>query len=210
MTCGYFSVSAMRSCVRPASATTSPRMFGERLRREDRLHAACRARREYCVMPTAAANLTVRLRGKPEKSGSSMAPRISRTRSARKLKHSTPSPSLHAAIVADHRRHDELVELLLAHRRRRSTALRVGKARALGLDDRRRRPSRRAPSACRGPSRSSGRSTVATGTDVGSAAAKRCEVVAGRLRRRIAAVGEGMHHASARRRRRGSSPAPTA
>ena len=28
----------MRSCVRPASATTSPRMCGERLRREDRLH----------------------------------------------------------------------------------------------------------------------------------------------------------------------------
>ena len=47
----------------------------------------------YCAMPTAAAKRTWRLRGKPEKFGSSIAPRISRTRSARKLKHSTPSPS---------------------------------------------------------------------------------------------------------------------
>ena len=48
----------------------------------------------YCVMPTAAAKRTARLRGKPANDGSSIAPRISRTRSARKLKHSTPSPSL--------------------------------------------------------------------------------------------------------------------
>ena len=44
-------------------------------------------------MPIAAAILTVRARAKPENFGSSSASRISRTRSARKLKHSTPSPS---------------------------------------------------------------------------------------------------------------------
>ena len=65
----------------------------ERLRRKDRLHELVELVAEYCVMPTAAAKRTTRWRAKPEKSGSSMAPRISRTRSARKLKHSTPSPS---------------------------------------------------------------------------------------------------------------------
>ena len=74
------------------------------------------------------------------------------------------------------------------------TALRIGKARALGVDDRRHRPWRRAPSACRGPSRSSARTRSRSAPTVGSAAAKPRDVVAGRLRRRIAAVGEGMHH----------------
>ena len=36
MTCGYFSVSAMRSWARPASATTSPEDVVELLRREQR------------------------------------------------------------------------------------------------------------------------------------------------------------------------------
>ena len=62
----------------------------------------------------------------------------------------------HAAIVADHRRDDELVELLLG--------IGVGDRRPADRESAappprpsRRRPWRRAPSACRGPSRSSGR-----------------------------------------------------
>ena len=47
----------------------------------------------YSVMPTAAATLTVRVRWKPENVGSRIAASSSRTRSARKLKQSTPSPS---------------------------------------------------------------------------------------------------------------------
>ena len=84
-------------------------------------------------MPTAPAKRTTRGRGKPEKFGSSIAPKISRARSARKLKHSTPSPSLHAAIVADHGWQDELVELLLGVGVR-DRGLRIGKARPIGLD----------------------------------------------------------------------------
>ena len=48
---------------------------------------------EYSTMPVAAAKRGTRARGKPAKSGSSRADRICRTRSARKLKQSSPSPS---------------------------------------------------------------------------------------------------------------------
>ena len=158
MTCGYFSVSAMRSCVRPASATTSPRMFGKVCGGKI---VAISLSRSLAVLRHADGGGESRRRAcarSRRKSGSSIAPRISRTRSARKLKHSTPSPSLHAAIVADHRRHDELVELLAAHRRRRSAACASAKRGPSAVDDGVVGLARRAPSACRGPSRSSARS----------------------------------------------------
>ena len=145
-------------------------------------------------MPTAAANLTARVRAKPENSGSSSAARISRTRSARKLKHSTPSPSCMPAVVADHRRQDELVGLLRARRRRRSPPAASAKRGALGLDHRvvGLRHALPALVAVHRVVAAAARSRPAR--DVGSAAAKRCEIVAGRLRRRVAAVGEGVHH----------------
>ena len=105
----------------------------EALRREDRAASACRALREYCAMPTAAANLIARLRGKPSNSGSSIAPRISRTRSARKLKHSTPSPSP-CRRSRRSRRARRTRRIASWHRRRRSRP-RVGKSRPVGLDD---------------------------------------------------------------------------
>ena len=79
---------------------------------------------------------------------------------------------LHAAIVADHRRHDELVEFLVGvgigdrrRARRESAARRLRRSRY--------RLSRRGPSACRGPWRNSGRTRVAIVTDGGSAASSR-------------------------------------
>ena len=112
-------------------------------------------------------------------------------RSARKLKLSTPSPSLHAAIAADRGGDDELVELLfgIGVRDRR---LRVGKARPLGLDHRLVGPGDALPAlvavhrvvaADHGRDRHRGRQR----------GHEPLEIVAGRLRRRIAAVGDGMH-----------------
>ena len=82
----------MRNWARPAPATTSPSTIA----RSSWDKIACingASSSLYCVMPAAAAMRTTRRRAKPEKSGSSSAERISRTRSARKLKHSTASPS---------------------------------------------------------------------------------------------------------------------
>ena len=61
VTCAYFSVSAMRSCVRPARETISPRMFDSVCGGK----SACRNAFSfslYSVMPTAAATFTMRER----------------------------------------------------------------------------------------------------------------------------------------------------
>ncbi len=68
---------------------------------------------EYCVMPTAAANRTTRLRGKPEKSGSSMRAENFAHAVGAEIETQHAVAVFHAAIVADHRRHDELVELFV-------------------------------------------------------------------------------------------------
>ena len=97
-----------------------------------------------------------------------------------------------AAIVADHRRHDELVELLLRIGVG-DGGLRIGKARAVGLDD-----------GVIGfgdalPALVAVHGVVAAehGRDRNRRRQRRgesLEIVAGRLRRRIAAVGDGMRH----------------
>ena len=98
----------------------------------------------------------------------------------------------HAAIAADHGGHDELVELLLGVgvgdrrlRDRESAALRPRRSP--------RRPCRRAPSACRDPSRSSARRRLRPAPTPAVRRRAASVLVAGRLRRRIAAVGEGVH-----------------
>ena len=180
----------MRSCVRPAAATTSPRIFvsdcGGKI---DCMNLSSSSL--YCVMPTAAANLTVRGRGNPANAGSSIAPRISRTRSARKLKQRMPSPSRMPAIVADHRRDDELVEFLLPIGIRNDRG-RVGKARAVRIDHGRIGLGDALPAlvAIHGVIASAHRRDGHLPRQRGEEAR---HVVAGRLRRRIAAVGPDMH-----------------
>ena len=93
VTCAYFSVSAMRSCLRPRAATISPITFrsstGLKIAVMKRLSCS-----EYSTMPSAAAKLDDRgCARKPSKAGSSSASRISRARSARKLAMTMPSPS---------------------------------------------------------------------------------------------------------------------
>ena len=135
--------------------------------------SACRARRCIASCRRRRRSLTVRLRGKPEKSGSSMRAEDFAHAVGAEVEAQHAVAVLHAAIVADHGRQDELVELLLARRRRRSTACGVGESAGRRLRRWRRRPWRRAPSACRGPWRSSGRTRSRSAPTCGSAAAKR-------------------------------------
>ena len=137
VTCAYFSVSAMRSCVRPRlrhdlaerlvadprAGTASARQLVEL----GRILQSCRARRR---------SARVCCRAKPAKPGSSSAVRISRTRSARKFAHQHAVAVLHAAIVADHRRRHELVALAARIGCARSRACASGACVALGRDER--------------------------------------------------------------------------
>ena len=119
--------------------------------------AARPARSLYCVMPAAAA---IRTRAPARKAGEC---RIEQR--CQNLAHAVGAEVeaqhavavAHAAIVADHGRQHELVGDVVrigVRDRPRGASAKRG---ALGLGDRLHRPWRRAPSACRDPSRSSGR-----------------------------------------------------
>jgi hypothetical protein len=92
VTCAYFSVSAMRSCFKPALDAISPSVSVS----SDGGNSAgmnVASALEYSTMPSTAANVTMCLRLKPSKEGSSKVVRICRARSARKLPINSPSPS---------------------------------------------------------------------------------------------------------------------
>ena len=115
MTCGYFSVSAMRSCVSPAAGDhlaedVAPSCCGG----NSALHAAAPARRCSAVMPTAAAKRMRRGRGEAveirvEQGGQDLAHAVGAEVEAQQA-----VAVLHAVIVADHGGHDELVGDALA------------------------------------------------------------------------------------------------
>ena len=89
VTCAYFSVSAMRSCLRPFSEMYSPKVFAS----DCGLNATCTFGivASYCVMQTYVSGKKPFFRSKPEKSGSTNVRVISRARSGRKLKKMTES-----------------------------------------------------------------------------------------------------------------------
>ena len=92
MTCGYFSVSAMRNCASPCPATHDPSVLA--MSCDGNTAGITRSSRsEYCTIPSTAAHRGRPSTAKPSNFGSTSAPRISRARSARKLAKNSPSPS---------------------------------------------------------------------------------------------------------------------
>ena len=93
-------------------ATTSPRILCSDAGAKQHAHAG---RQRVTVMRHArgGGKFHFRARANPSNSGSSNASRISRTRSARKLKHSSESPSRMPVVTIDHGRLDEFVGHIL-------------------------------------------------------------------------------------------------
>ena len=155
VTCAYFSVSAMRSCFRPASATVR-----RRCRSDPRGGNSVARKRlsssEYSASPSAAA--------KRDAPVAREAGEIRVEQGAGDLAHAVGAEIgeehavavLHAAIVAERGRQHELVALA-ARIGGLDRGDRIGGVLALGRRSARDRPSRPGPSACRGPSRNSAR-----------------------------------------------------
>ena len=196
----------MRSCVLPASATTSPRMWSSwsggnntsRKRREV-VGIARHADRGGELDDTLAREAVER---GIEQRGEDFAHPV-----GAEIEAQDAVAVLHALVVADHRRRDELVGLVAPRRRPRSpptgssdmAAFGVGNG-GVGLGD--------AVPALVAVHREIAADDGGDAHAVRQRLAQRGEVVGGGLRRRVAAVGEGVHHASARRRRAGCAPAP--
>ena len=89
VTCGYFSVSAVRKLLSPCAASTSARMssIGCGGKAAESGNAS-----SYCVMVTTSTSGRPGPRSKASKAGSASARVICRARSERKLKKITPSP----------------------------------------------------------------------------------------------------------------------
>ncbi len=199
VTCGYFSVSAMRSWVRPALATTSPRVSARSCGGKIVVMRAASAL-EYSTIPAAIASAGTRGRAKPSKSGSSRAARISRARSAPEVRHHDAVAVADRRAVADHRRAQELVGLAAGVG---GLDRRHGIVGAVpGLGEGHRPPGRLNPLPavvavhCEEP--------AGDGGDPGGAVEvlnERRQLASGALRRAVAAVGEGVHdHRHAARR----------
>ena len=207
MTCGYFSVSAMRSCVRPASATTWPSTFA-------RLCGGKIVSQE-CVQLLAVLRHAGR-GGDPDNALAREARKIRIEQSGQDLAYAVGAEVeaehavavAHAAIVADDRGHHELVaEIVRVGVRDRRAGIR--KARALRFHDCADRPWRHALPAVVAIH---GVVAAADRRDRNGSRQRRQQprnVLARGSRRRVAAVGESMHdsrHARLRqnfRQRRG-------
>ena len=105
----------------------------------------------------------------------------------------TESPGRIVGLLADRRRRDELVGLVALVGGAAAASPRVGVVLGLAVARAGRRPSRCGPSACRGPSRSSGRRrSRCARRPPRPALLDRREQSARRRRRRVAPVGEGV------------------
>ena len=108
MTWAYFSVSAMRSCVRPAFATTSPTTFTKTLRREDCLHQGIEL---FAVLGHAGGGGDAHATRTPKP----LKARIEQRRKnfaysvGAEVEAQHTVAVAHAAVIADDGRHDELV-----------------------------------------------------------------------------------------------------
>ena len=163
VTCGYFSVSATCSCVAPRSASTCESVtFGPLGRERDRVrpvlvvlgHAGVALDRRRAAAVDLAER---RIRERERDLAHAVGAEVERDHAVARSD---------ARLVADRRGRDELVRLAAlvggAHgaRRRRARCAARGRGRAG------RTPAGRGPSACRGPSRSSGRRRCRRAPDV--------------------------------------------